>query len=147
MCGVTIHRKIIQRLHFIRKTRVTPYVILLDYGTTVDKSYDGLIQAGRDDASHSKSPSNAAALDGIPHFLLHDSKVTMDHKGASHKGCINYYPEFGFQFIVRWNAKSRKIDFTVPLPDFKHHCTTLLGDDRLFPGHSTVSSFLKSATS
>ena len=37
--------------------------------------------------------------------------------------------------------------FTVPLHEFKQHWTTILRDDILFPGHSTVSSFLKSATS
>ena len=47
---------------------------------------------------------------------------------------------------MRRNARSRKVDFSVPLPDFKQHWTTLLGDYRLFPGHSTVVSFLKSAT-
>ena len=71
----------------------------------------------------------------------------MDHKGEFHKGYINYSPEFGFQLIVRWNAGSRNIDFTVPLPDFKQHWNTLLGYYILFPGHSTVRSFLKSATS
>ena len=35
----------------------------------------------------------------------------------------------------------------MPPSDFKHHWNTLLGDDRLFPGHSTVRSFLRSATS
>ena len=123
-----------------------PYVILLDSGTTVEKSYDDLIQAGRDDASPPKSTINTAALEGIPHFLCYDSKVMMGHKGEFHKGCINYPPEFGFQFKFRRNSRSRKIDFTVPLPDFKQHWTTLLGDNILFPGHSTVRSFLKSAT-
>ena len=71
----------------------------------------------------------------------------IEHKGALHKGYINYPPVSGFQFIVRSNSRSRKVDFSVPLPDFIQHWTTLLVDDRLFPGHSTVSSFLKSATS
>ena len=71
----------------------------------------------------------------------------MDHKGDFHKGYIKYSPETGFQFTVRRNARSRKVDFSVPLPDFKQHWNTLLGDDRLFLGHSTVSSFLRSATS
>ena len=62
MCGVTIQITIRHRLHFIRNTRVTPYVILLDSGTTVEKSYDDLIQAGRDDDPPSESPRNAAAL-------------------------------------------------------------------------------------
>ena len=71
----------------------------------------------------------------------------MGHKGALNKGYIKYSPENGFQFIVRRNARSRKVDFSVPLPDFKQHWTTLLGDNILFPVHSTVISFLKSATS
>ena len=64
-------------------------VILMDSGTTVEKSYDDLIQSGRYDASPSKSASNSAALEVIPHFLCHDSKFTMDHKGAFHKEYIN----------------------------------------------------------
>ena len=71
----------------------------------------------------------------------------MGHKGAFHKGYINYSPETGFQFIVRRNARSRKVDFSVTLTDFKQHWTTLLGDDRLFTGHSTVRSLLRLATS
>ena len=63
-----------------------PYVILLDSGTTVKRSCDDLIKDSRDDTSPPKSPSNAAALEGIPHFLCHDSKFTMDHKGEFHKG-------------------------------------------------------------
>ena len=74
-------------------------------------------------------------------------KSRWDTRGAFQKGYINYSPVSGFQFIVRRNARSIKVDFSVPLPDFKHHWTNLLGDDRFFPGHSTVSSFLKSATS
>ena len=124
-----------------------PYIILLDSVTTFEISYDDLIKESQDDTSPPKSPSNSVALEGIHHFLRHDSKVTMDHKGKFHKGYINYSPENGVQFIVRRNARSRKVDFSVPLPDFKQHWTALLGDDRLFPGHSTVSSFLKSATS
>ena len=47
---------------------------------------------------------------------------------------------------IHTQYKARKIYFTVPLPDFKQHWTTLFRDDILFPGHSTVISFLKSAT-
>ena len=38
------------------------------------------------------------------------------------------------------------IYFTIPLPDLKQNCTTLIGDDILFPVYSTVSPLLKSAT-
>ena len=40
-----------------------------------------------------------------------------------------------------------KVDFSVLFTDLKQHWTILLGDNRLFPGHSTVTSFLKLATS
>ena len=129
------------------KQESPPYVIILDYGTTFEKSYDNLIQDSRDDTSPPKSPSNAAALEGIPHFLFHDPKVTIDHKWEFHKGYINYSPEGGFQFLVRRNLRSRKVDFSVPLPDFKHHWTNLLGDNRFYPDHYTVRSFLKAGTS
>ena len=73
-----------------------PYVILLENGITVKISYDDIIKDSQDDTWTPKSPSNAAALEVIPHFLRHDSKVTMDHKGGFHKGFINYSPENGF---------------------------------------------------
>ena len=57
------------------------YVILLYSETTVKKLYDDLIQASGDDAPPFKLPINTVALKGIPHFLHHDSKVTMEHKG------------------------------------------------------------------
>ena len=123
-----------------------PYVILLDSGTTVYKYYENTIQDSRDDTTPSKSPSNATSLEGIPQFLWHDYKITMNQKGELQKGYINYSPESGFQFIFRSNARSRNIDFSVPLLDFKKHWTTIQGDDRFFPGHYTVRSFLKSAT-
>ena len=119
----------------------------MDYGTTVEKSYYNLIQDSRYDTSPTKSPSNTVNLEVITNLLLHDSKFTMDHKGAFHKGYIYYSPESGFHFIFRRNARSRKIDFSVPPPYFKQHRTTLLVDERFFPGHSKFSSFLKSATS
>ena len=71
----------------------------------------------------------------------------MDHNGSFHKGYIHLSPEGGFHFAVRKNARSIKIDWSVPLPNFKQNWTTLLGDDILFPNHTTISSFLKSNTS
>ena len=78
-----------------------PYVILLDNGITVERSYYNLIKDTRDDTSTPKSPSNDAALEVIYLFLRHYSKVTMDRKETFHKGYINYSPKTGFQFIVR----------------------------------------------
>ena len=78
-------------------------VILLHSGTTFKRLYDDIIKDSRDHTSPPKSPSNATVLEGIPHFLRHDSKVTIYHKGVFHKGYINYSPEIGFQFIFRIN--------------------------------------------
>ena len=62
------------------------YVIRLYSGINIEQSYSGLIKSGRGDVSPSQSYNNATTLEGIPHLLRHDSKVTMDHKGAFHKG-------------------------------------------------------------
>ena len=78
------------------------------------------------------SPKNFSTLEGITHFLHHNYKVLMYHKIAFHKGYINYYPEFGFQLAVICNAPSRKMDFTVPLPDFKKNRTKIIGEDVFF---------------
>ena len=66
-----------------------PYVILLDSSIYVKKSNDDPIKAGMDDVSPPSSTNNAADLEGIPHFLRHDSKLMMDHKGGFHKVYIN----------------------------------------------------------
>jgi hypothetical protein len=71
----------------------------------------------------------------------------MDHNGTYHKGYTQFTPEGGFHFVVRRNARSTKVDWSVPLPNFKQNWTTLLGDDVLFPSHSTVSSFLRANSS
>ena len=67
-----------------------PYVILLYNVTTVKISYNNIIKGSQDDTSTPKSPRNSAALEGIPHFLRHDSKKMMNHKGVFHNGYINY---------------------------------------------------------
>jgi hypothetical protein len=92
------------------------------------------------------SPSNAVPNPqaSLPVWLRHDCKVTIDARGAYHKGYIEYAPEHGFRFAVRKNPRSRKVDWFEPLPDFAQHWTTLVSDDVLvLPGHGTISSFLK----
>jgi len=122
------------------------YTIQLDDGTTIESSFEDLTKAGKSTSAPTPLPADSL-LEGIPHCLHPHSKVTMDHNGTFHKGYIHVTPEGGFQFAVRRNARSSKIDWTVPLPNFKQPWTTLMGDDILFPGHTTVSSFLPSNTS
>ena len=71
----------------------------------------------------------------------------MDYQGSFHKGYLKHSPEGGFRFEVRRNPRSRQADWSTPLPQFKQSWTTLVGEDILIPGHSTVSSFLKASTS
>ena len=76
------------------------------------------------------------------HFLRHNSKVTMDHKGAFHKGFIELTPEGDYNFCVRRNLRSTKVDWSMPLPSFRQNWPTMLGENIIIPGHSTISSFL-----
>jgi len=59
----------------------------------------------------------------------------------------DYAKEGGYTFDVRQNSRSQKVDWQLPLPNFKQNWTNLIGKDVLIPGHSTVSSFLPSSTS
>jgi hypothetical protein len=80
---------------------------------------------------------------GIPSCYLHqDAKITFEHDEVYHKGYLNYSLTTGFEFVVRQNLCSKKVDFTVPLPNFDHNWTLLLADETLLLGHTSVSSFL-----
>ena len=110
----------------------TKYVIHLDNGTTTEATFEDLTKVGTPTASpNSTTPS---AFEGLPSFLQHNSKITMDHDGAFHKGYLQYTTEGGFCFEVRRNPRSRKVEWTVPLPGFKQNWPSLVGEDiSLFP--------------
>ena len=61
-------------------------------------------------------------------------------------GDNHYSLEIGFQFAVSHYARSIKIYFTFPLSDFKQNWITLVGNNIIFPGNSTVRYFLKIST-
>jgi hypothetical protein len=84
---------------------------------------------------------------GLPAFLSDGSKVTIDHNGAFQKGFLHYSPSAGFHVAIGRNLQSNKIDFTILLPSFRQNWSSLVGDNILLPGHTTVSSFLRSNTS
>ena len=73
--------------------------------------------------------------------------MTLDHNGAFHKGYLQHTPDAGFAFVVRRNPRSLRVDWSVPLPDFKQRWTTLVGENVLVPGHTMVSSFLRPSSS
>ena len=123
------------------------YAVHLDDGTTVEATYEQLVLGTvSSDPPESKTVPTTIDSDGMPHFLRPDSKVTLDHNGAYHKGFIQRTPQGGYVFEVRRNVRSPKVDWSLPLPNFKQTWTTLVGDDILIPGHSAVSSFLRPST-
>ena len=121
------------------------YVVQLDSGGAAEVTFEDLVQVGT--ASSDSPPPVNDPFRTLPHFLGRGAKLTMDHAGSFQKGYLQHTPEGGFRFEVPRNTRLRKVDFTVPLPDFVRTWTTLVGDDVLIPGHSTVSSFLRPSTS
>jgi hypothetical protein len=119
----------------------TTYTVHLDTGNTVEVLYEDLFDPI--ESKHAVSSDLSDAFAGLPAFLSNGSKVTLDHNGTYHKGFLHYSPEGGFQFQVKRNLRSSKIDFVIPLPDFKQTWSQLIGDNVLLPGHSTVSTFLR----
>ena len=121
----------------------TPYTIHLDDGTIVEAQFHQL-----SDPSPTVSPSNDtqsytnARISGLPHDLQPNSKVTFDHNGAFHKGYLVCSKDHGFSFEYRRHARATKPEWTVPLPNFILNWPNLLAEDLLFPGHSSISTFL-----
>ena len=122
-----------------------------DYTITLDDVKTRIVTF--EDLTQETSPTNPAsatipeAFEGLPHFLQMGSKITMDHAEIFHKGFLGYIKERGYTFDIRRNSRSTKVDWSVPLPQFKQNWTNLVGEDIIIPGHSTVSSFLQSTTS
>jgi hypothetical protein len=119
----------------------TTYTVLLDDGTTTEVPFEALIDPV--ERSIPAGTDLANAYDGLPAFFSEGSKVTIDHNGSFHKGFMHYSPEGGFQVQIKRNLRSTKVDFAVPLPDFRQQWSSLVGDNIVIPGHSTVSSFLR----
>jgi len=93
------------------------YTITLNDGKTTTVKFKDLIKE--------VSPSNPAsatipeAFEGLSHFLQLGSKITMDHAGIFHKGFLGYIKGGRYSFNVRRNSRSTKIDWSIPLPQFK----------------------------
>eukprot|EP00804_Cyclotella_cryptica_P021434 CCRYP_005776-RA/>CCRYP_005776-RA protein AED:0.13 eAED:0.00 QI:0/0/0/1/1/1/5/0/1584 len=127
----------------IEEPTMNLYTVLLDDNTTTELTFQQLLSpADNRPPVDPGAPSTIWA--GIPSRYLHqDAKIKLEHDGTYHKGYLNYSPESGFEFIVRRNIRSKKVDFKVPLPNFAHTWTSLLADEKLLFGHTTVSSFLR----
>eukprot|EP00956_Cyclotella_meneghiniana_P035945 scaffold119809_cov102-Cyclotella_meneghiniana.AAC.2 len=122
----------------------TKYVIQLDDGTTKEVDFSELApqtQHSPSESFSSESPSSPFAT--LPYILQRNSKVTIDHQGAFHKGYLDHTPEGGFSFVAKRAPNSKKHLWSVPLPDFSHQWYSMVAENIIIPGHSTVSSFLR----
>ena len=126
----------------------TPYTIHLDDGTTIEAQFHQLSDPSTTvSPSHDTHTYHNARISGLPHDLQPNSKVTFDHNGAFHKGYLIYNKDHGFSFEYRRHARATKPEWTVPLPNFILNWPNLLADDLLFPGHSSISTFLRPSSS
>ena len=121
----------------------TSYVVHFDDGTTAEASYEDLVSSEPEHSSAPAPNSAASIFDGLPSFLQQESKITIDHNGAFHRGYLHYSPQGGFAFVHRKTSRSKRIEWSVPLPDLLHNWPTLVGDDTIIPGHGQISSFLQ----
>eukprot|EP00956_Cyclotella_meneghiniana_P015762 scaffold24459_cov75-Cyclotella_meneghiniana.AAC.3 len=122
----------------------TKYVIQLDNGTTTEVDFSELAPRTQNSPSEtitSDSPSNPFST--LPYILQRNSKITLDHRGAFHKGYLDHTPEGGFSFVAKRAPNSKKHLWSVPLPDFSHQWYSMVAENLILPGHSTVSSFLR----
>jgi hypothetical protein len=117
----------------------TKYTVHLDDGTTAEVSLTDLVSPASVNGPLSCTPDDPFI--NLPMFLSKGSKITFHHNGSFQKGFLEYSPEHRFQFVMKRNLHSIKVDYMVPLPDFKHNGPSLVGNNIVLPGHSTVSSF------
>ena len=121
----------------------TKYTIQLDNGTTVEADFHQLADPSKTSTTIDKVSYTNARILGLPHDLQPNSKVTFDHNGAFHKGYLIHSQEHGFSFEYCHHPQATYPEWAVPLPNFLLSWPTLMAEDLLFPGHSTVSSFLR----
>jgi hypothetical protein len=112
----------------------------MDEGMTKELPFSNLI--GPQSPNPAQVPSTVTSFAGLPTFFAQGSKVTLDHEGSHHKGFVVHSPKTSYYFGVKSILCSTKVDFTVPLLDFHQHWPTLVGNNIIIPGHTTVSSFL-----
>eukprot|EP00804_Cyclotella_cryptica_P022088 CCRYP_011573-RA/>CCRYP_011573-RA protein AED:0.27 eAED:0.27 QI:0/-1/0/1/-1/1/1/0/654 len=118
------------------------YTVLLDNGKTTECDFAELAPSEQQQLT-STSYDQPNPFRSLPSWLQQDSKVTLDCRGAFHKGYLHYCPVWGFLCVVKRTAKSAKLEWSEPLTDLPQHWTTLCADNVLLPGHNSISSFLR----
>eukprot|EP00956_Cyclotella_meneghiniana_P020999 scaffold37679_cov76-Cyclotella_meneghiniana.AAC.13 len=122
----------------------TQYVIQLDDGTTQEVEFSELAPLLQNLPSETvSSDTSSSPFASLPYILQRNAKITIDHQGAFHKGYLDHTIEGGFQFVAKRAPNSKKHLWSVPLPDFTHQWYSMVAENVIIPGHSTVSSFLR----
>jgi hypothetical protein len=123
---------------------MTTYVVQLNNGTTIECDFSTLApQTANLHSDQLTSPASADPFDSMPYILKCNSKITIDHQGAFHKGYLDHTFEGGFVFAYKRAPNAKKPLWTVPLPDFSRQWYSMVAENVIIPGHSTVSSFLR----
>jgi transposase InsO family protein len=128
----------------------TTYVVQLDDGKTIECDFSTLapqITSSSLPSDHISSATSADPFDSLPYILKRNSKITLDHQGAFHKGYLDHTFEGGFVFAYKRAPNAKKPLWTVPLPDFSRQWYSMVAENIIIPGHSMVSSFLRPNTS
>jgi hypothetical protein len=122
--------------------RSTKYVIHLDDGTTIEKEFQDLAPTIHTSTGDVIASQASNPFEPLPYILKRNAKITIDHNGAFHKGYLEHSPEGGFQFSACRAPYSKKALWSVPLPDFTRNWYSMVAENIIIPGHTTVSSFL-----
>ena len=112
------------------------YTIPMDDSTTTTVKFEDLLKEAS--TNNQTSPNVPEAFTGLLHFVQLGYKVPMDHASSF----LGYAKDGGYTFDVRRKSRSQKVEWQLPLPNFKQNWTNLMGEDVFIPGHSTVSSSL-----
>ena len=129
------------------KTDTCPpaYTIHVEDGTIREVNFEDLGQPGT--SADVDTPPLDDLFRSLSHFLDRNAKLTTDHRWSFHNGCLRYVPQGGFCCEICRNPHSRKVEFSVPLPDFARSWANMDGNNVLVPGQGTVSTCLRASTS
>ena len=81
-------------------------ILSLDNGMAASATSEELLDVGA--VAEASATPTEDTYQGMPHFLRDNSKITMDHEGAFHKGFLRYTKEFFFFLKLEGIHKAQK---------------------------------------
>ena len=121
------------------------YVLCLDSGSAQEFYFPSLHEIVHP-KSTSTDQTEAKKKSTLPYWIADGNKVTMDHNREYHKGFIIRQDNGTYRFSVRLRGRSSQEILGVDLLNFVMDWQKILKDCIIVPGHSIISSFLKSQT-